>query len=354
VSHDDVNGTQTFQWSDDGHKIKIRTEGKVDLNEDWTGIDRLSRGAEMRIEEEGAGATRRLDIEPGSDGRPVYTWKVDGTERPFDAAGRAWLQGMLLQFVRGTGYAADERVATILRKQGPEGVFAEISQIPGDYVKAIYFKKLLAHRELGAPVVERVLRQAGREIKSDYELGQTLSAAAGSQPLTESLSAAYAEAAGSIQSDYEQKQALTALVSRGRLTPATLAMVLRSAHGIESDYECAELLTAVAAKNRLDDPVAWRAYTEAANTIGGDYERHRALSAAVKTGSLSQDSLLGLIQSARGINSDYERASLLVEIAGQYNLSGAPRDAYLEAARSIHSEYERQRAQAALVEREGR
>jgi hypothetical protein len=349
----EFNGTQTFQWSDNGHKIRIRTEGKVDLNEDWTGIVRLSRGAEMRIEEEMGGTTRRLDIEPGSDGRPVYTWKVDGTERPFDAAGRQWLQGMLLQFVRGTGYAADERVAAILKRQGPDGVFAEISQIPSDYVKGIYFKKLLAHRELGAPVAERALRQAGKEIKSDYELGQTLSAAAGSQTMTESLSTAYAEAAGSIQSDYEQKQALTALVSRGRLTPATLAMVLRSAHGIESDYECAELLIAVAAKHRLDDPVAWRAYAEAADTIGGAYERHRALSAAVKTGSLSQDSLLGLIQSARGIKSDYERASLLVEIASQYNLSGAPRDAYLEAARSIHSTYERQRAQAALVERSG-
>ncbi|MEO6193504.1 MAG: M56 family metallopeptidase, partial [Thermoanaerobaculia bacterium] len=227
VSHEDINGTQTFQWREDDHRIKIRTEGKIDLNEDWTGIVGLARGAEMRIEEEMGRTTRRLDVEPGSDGRPVYTWKVDGTERPFDAAGQKWLQGMLLQLVRVAGYAADERVAMILKRQGPDGVFAEISQIPGDYVKAIYFKKLLAHRELGAPVVERVLRQAGKEIKSDYELSQTLSAAAGSQPLTESLSTAYAEAAASIQSDYEQKQALTALVSRGRLTPASLALVLR-------------------------------------------------------------------------------------------------------------------------------
>ena len=354
ISHEDINGISDLP---SGRRRRSQapppTEGKVDLNEDWTGIVRLSPGAEMRIEEEDGGTTRRLDVEPGSDGRPVYTWKVDGTERPFDAAGQRWLQGMLQQFVRGTGYAADERIATILKKQGPEGVFAEISQIPGDYVKAIYFKKLLAHHELGAPVVERVLRQAGREIKSDYELSQTLSAAAESQPLSESLSTAYAEAAGSIKSDYEQKQALTALVSHGRLTPASLALVLRSAHGIESDYECSELLIAVAGKTRLDDPVAWRAYAEAAGTIGGDYERHRALSAAVKAG-LAQDSLLGLVQSARGIHSDYERASLLVEIAGQYNLSGAPRDAYLEAARSIPSEYERQRAQAALVAREGR
>jgi beta-lactamase regulating signal transducer with metallopeptidase domain len=354
TSHEDINGTQTFQWSEDGHRIKIRTEGKVDLNEDWTDIARLSRGAKMRIEEEVGGTTRRLDVEPGSDGRPVYTWKVDGTERPFDAAGRQWLRGMLLQFVRGTGYAADERIAAILRKQGPEGVLGEISQIPSEYVKGIYFKKLLAHRDLGSAVVEKAIRQAGREIKSDYELSQTLGAAAQSQPLTESMSTAYAEAARSIQSDYEQRQALTALVSRGKLTPATLAMLLQSARGIESDYECAELLTAVAGKNHLEDPAAWRAYAEAADTIGSDYEHHKALSAAVKTGSLPQDSLVRLIQSARGIKSDYERASLLVEIAGQYKLSGAPRDAYLEAARSIRSQYERQRAEAALVERPGR
>jgi hypothetical protein len=354
VSFSNDNGSQTFKWSQDGRRLSIHSEGKIELNGDWTDIARLSRGAEMRIEEEAGGTTRRLDVAPGSEGRPVYTWKVDGKERPFDAEGHRWLQSMLLQFVRGTGYAADERIAAILQKQGADGVLAEISQIPSDYVKGIYFKKLFARRDLGAAVVDRALRQAGREMKSDYELSQTLRAAAQSQTLSESVSTAYAEAARSIHSDYEQRQALTALVSRGRLNPGTLAMLLRSAHGIESDYECAELLAAVAEKNRLDDPAVWRAYAEAADTIGSDYERHRALSAAVKTGNLAQDSILGALQSARGIKSDYERASLLVEIARTYTLSGGTHDAYLEAARSIHSKYERERAEAALVDRSGR
>ncbi|MEO6194824.1 MAG: hypothetical protein ABIS20_17560, partial [Thermoanaerobaculia bacterium] len=96
------------------------------------------------------------------------------------------------------------------------------------------------------------------------------------------------------------------------------------------------------------------AYAEAAASIQSDYEQKQALTALVSRGRLTPASLALVLRSAHGIESDYERASLLVEIAGQYNLAGAPRDAYLEAARSIHSEYERQRAQAALVEREGR
>ncbi|MFL6233412.1 MAG: hypothetical protein ACJ76N_09800 [Thermoanaerobaculia bacterium] len=340
-------------WSQDGHRIRIHTEGKIELNEDWTDIVRLSHGAEARFEEEKDGTTRRLDIEPGSDGHPVYTWKVDGKERPFDAEGRKWLQGMLLQLVRGTGYAADERVAAILRKQGPEGVLAEISQIPSDYVKKIYFEKLFAHRDLGGPVVERALRQAGREVKSDYELANVLLAAAQSQPLSDAALTLYAEATRFIESDYEQRRALSALVKGRRLTPASLAALLGAAHQLESDYECAELLAEVAGQDRLDDPTVWRAFAAAVDTIQSDYERHKALSAAVKDG-LSQEAVAGAIQAARGIKSDYELASLLIEIAGKYTLSGGARDAYLEAARSIHSQYERERAEAALGGRSGR
>jgi beta-lactamase regulating signal transducer with metallopeptidase domain len=231
-----INGDQTFEWSDNGHKIKIRSEGKFELTDDWTAVANLSRGAWMRLVEDDGRTERRLDVEPGSDGRPVYTWKVDGKQRAFDAEGRKWIQGMLLALVRGAGYDADRRVEVILKRQGPEGVLAEISQIPSAYVKAIYFKKLLAHRDLGAPIVERAVEQAGREIKSDYELANTLIAAVRSQALTDRAVTACAEAARSIRSDYERRRALAELVDRARLTPASLAALLRAAQGIKSSY----------------------------------------------------------------------------------------------------------------------
>ncbi|HEX7184218.1 MAG TPA: M56 family metallopeptidase [Thermoanaerobaculia bacterium] len=345
VGSDD--GTQTFQISEDDHKLRIRTEGKVTLTEDWTGIASLSPGAEMRIEEEN-GVERRLDVEPGSDGRPVYKWKVNGRERAFDAEGRKWLQAMLLEFVRGTGYAADQRVAYFLKRQGPEGVFAEISQLPSDYVKRIYFGELLERRDLPPGTVERAIRQAGREVESDYELRQVLTAVAEHQAMTEPLTLAFAEAAASLDSDYEQRTTLVALIEKGRLSSQNLAAVLRATRGIESDYELRQVLAAVAGKTALGDAAIQRAYVEAVNTIASGYERRQTLSPLIQRTDLSQEALVAVLRVIRGVESDYERATVLVELAEKHTLTGAARDAYLDVAKSINSRHERDKAEAAL------
>lgn len=347
VSVMDINGTQTFEWRDGDQKIRIRTEGKIELTEDWTSIARLSRGAEMRLEAEDGDHEQRLDVEPGEGGRPVYTWKVDGRERPFDAEGRKWLQAMLLQFVRGTGYAAPERVASILKREGPQGVLAEISQIPSNHVKRIYFDNLFKHR-LGADIVERALAQAGREVGSDFELRQVLTAAAESQPLSGPTAVAYAEAARAIGSDFELRTALAALVDKGQLGPLSLTAVLRTARTVGSDFELATLLTEVARKTNLTDPEVRRAYVEAVGEIGSDFELRKALTALVERGDLPADALVAVLRSARDLGSDFDRATLLVAVAEKYTLSGAARDAYLEAARGIGSDHDRQRAEAAL------
>jgi hypothetical protein len=332
----------TFEWSKDHHRIKIRTEGKFKLTDDWTGIASLARDARMRFEEEDGRIDRRLDVEPGSGGSPVYTWKIGGEKRAFDAEGRKWLQGMLLQFVRATGYEAERRVAWILQRQGPNGVLAEISQIPSDYAKRIYFQQLFAHRGLGADVAGRALAQAGREIQSDYDLREALLAAAGATAM------AYVEATRAIESDYDHRVALTGLLEKGRLDAASLAALLRSARQINSDYDLATLLTEVSKRNALADAGARGAYVEAAQEIHSDYDHRRALSAAVQRGDLPQDTLLAVLRSARSISSSYDRATLLIEIAGKYRLSGAAREGYLEAARTISSDDDRRRAERAL------
>lgn len=350
----DVNseqGYQDLQWSDGGRKIRIRTEGQIDLTDDWTGIASLSPGATVRIEEEGRGVERRLDITAGSGGQPVYTWKVAGRERAFDAEARQWLQGMLLDLVRGTGYEADERVAYFLNRQGPEGVLAEISQIPSGYVKRIYFQKLFARRELAPALVERAIRQAGREIEAGYDLHQTLTAAAESQEMTAPIALAYAEAAGSIDSDHERRITLAALIDKGRLDSRSLAAVLRATRGMESDHDLRLVLTSVAGESALDEDELQRAYVEAASSIESSHDRRQALSAVVKRDDLSEEALLAVLRAARGIDSSHDCASVLVELAGRHTLSGAAREAYLEAASSISSGYDRERAEAALGRR---
>ena len=310
--HSVFGSVKTFESSKNGLGIKIRTTGRFELTDDWNGIARLSRGAEMQFDE--GDGRRHLDVKAGPDGRPVYIWRVNGIDRPFDAEGKVWLQSMLLHFVRGTGYGAEQRVAWFLQRRGPDGLLTEISQIPGDYVKRLYFERLFASQGLEANVVQRAIAQAGKEIRSDYELTEALRAAVGSPALD----------------------------------PSSAVALLRSARGIDSDFELAELLTAFVKKSALGDAAVLQAYGEAVHEIGSDYEHHRALSAAVQRGDLSQEALLIVLRSAREISSSDERATLLVETAGRYSLSGTSREAYLEAAGSISSSYDRLRAEAAL------
>lgn len=353
VSVLEINGVHTYKVSDGDREVEIRSEGEIELTPDWTGIARLSRGAEMRLEEENDGVERRLDVEPGKDGTPVYTWKVDGRERAFDAEGRKWLQDMLLHYVRGTGYDAEKRVAWFLKHQGPQGVLAEISQIQGDYVARIYFGHLFKNR-LEPAMVQRALEQAGREIGSDYELRQALTAAADSQTLAGASALAYTEASREIGSDFEQRNALAALLEKGKLDPRVLTATFQSAREIGSDFELATLLVEAAKKSGLGDPAVRSAYVEAAGEIGSDFEQRRALSAMAGRGDLSPEALLAVLQSSQEIGSDFEQATLLVEIAGKYNLSGAARDAYVTAVDSIGSKHERGRAEAALSRRSSR
>ena len=345
----DFSGTHTYVNSEAGRKVKIETEGDFELTEDWTGIARLSRGAEVRFEEEARGVERRLDVTPGKDGRPVYRWQVNGRERPFDTEGRKWLEAMLLDFLRSSGYKAEERVASILKRQGPAGVLAEVSQIQGDYGSRIYLEQLFKQARLEPALVERALRLAGRQIESDYELRQALTAALDRQVITEPAALAYAEVSREIESDYEARQTLSPLVYKFRHNARTLSALLRTAKEIGSDYELAELLEDVASEYALANPGVRGAYLEAVAEIGSDYETRRALSAAVERGDLSPETLVAVLQAAeKGIGSGHDLAALLVDVAREYKLTGATREAYTKAMRSIGSSPDRERAERAL------
>ena len=274
LSVSDDNGSLSFQWSEKGLSLKIQSQGRIDFNDDWTGISHLAPGARMLLVEEKKGAERRLEIRPESNGRPRYDWKVGGKQHAFDAEGSMWLREALLRFVRGTGYAAKERSASIFKRQGPSGLLAEIAQVPGDHVKGLYYAELLAHRDLGAPVVEAALRQAGQQIGSSYLLTNVLVSCAREQVLSEAGVLSYIEAMHSIDSDYDQWRASSALVEKGRLSPTSLEALLKT-QKIRSDHYLASVLVEIAGRYELSGrPRA--AYLEVAGSIRSKAQRDRA------------------------------------------------------------------------------
>jgi len=166
-------------------------------------------------------------------------------------------------------YAINERTRPVYIKA--------VGSIESDYEQRRVLATIVASGGLTADVT-RSLLQSARSINSDYELAEFLIAISKNGVLEESTSGAYFAAADQIRSDYEQRRVLMPLVRRDLLTKELAKGILASALKLESDYECAELLVAFANAITIDDDLR-PAFERVADTIQGEYEYGRAMSA---------------------------------------------------------------------------
>ncbi len=370
-----------WSHSDNGIRTKIHIKGKVEFSDDYRDIVRISEGGWFTILDERGGSTRRFEARSQADGTLKQSYSIAGVARSLDADGRAWLSRLLLETVRQSGYDAERRVARLLKQTGVEGVFAEVSQIKGDYAKKIYFVELMKQRDLNTSEAQRLMQQTAREVGSDYEKAQIL-LKAGEQFLGNQASrAAYLEGVNSIHSDYEKSRVLQSLLRQSDLSQETLVQIVKTASRIASDYEKTNVLLKVAAvagsdaniynamveaaqtvssdyeKSRLllkavevsvGNDAAQAAYLKAARTLRSDYEKSRVLQAALHRKNASKETLRQIIQLADAISSDYEKAQVLVKVAALGSGDEELRNAMIEAAKKVSSEYERGRILNAL------
>jgi hypothetical protein len=341
------NNTWNWTHSDNGIKLQVTIRGQVEFEDDYSDIKGISTDDGLiRVTDERGGVTRRFEARVSPDGMK-RSYSVNGQSGPLDDEARAWLKKVLNDTVRQGGYDAKPRVRRILAQSGPSGVLSEISTLKGDYVKRVYFYELLDQGNLDAETARKVLRQASREINSDYEKAQLLIKMSGGYLRDDQARDIYIEGVNSINSDYEKGRALSALVKQGNLSRENLLFAIRSAHNISSSYERAQLLIKIASAFPLDDG-ARAAYLEGISSMDSDYEKGRVLSALLKKDDLRQENLLFAVRSASTISSDYEKAQLLIKIAAASSGDEAVRKALVDSARSISSEYERGRVLAAV------
>lgn len=341
-------GDWSWSTSNNGRKVQMRGVGRMSdivLSDDETDIKSMPDGTWLRITES-TGMFGAVTFEArGVNGKIERKWSglTDEAER------RKWLASHLLELVRTSGLGVDARVARILKQAGPDGVLQEISRIDSAYAKRLYFQRLLQATPLDSATLARLIAQAGREMKSAYDVTTLL--VTGVLPRLnakdDQARAAYLQAVKGINSDYDRRRALTALIKTGPLTPTAVAQVLDAAGAIRSDYDIASVLTEVVRSNDISG--SRDAFLAAFGTIQSDYDKRRVLTAVAADPKIGDQLLVTLLQAAAHIRSSYDRATLLLSVAGQHKLQGAARDAYLAAARTIPSRYDQDRALAALT-----
>ena len=337
-----------YSDTDIGLRRRFEVQGKVEFTDDYTDIRNVSEGGWAVIEENRDRQSFRYEVRHDATGQLTRTFYVNGAARPIDAAGKTWLAKFVLDAVRQGGIDAEKRVKTILTQRGVAGVLTEIDQITGDYAKRIYFEQLFKQGNLDTAALRDVLRQMARDISSDYEQAQLLTAVA---PMLTGKDAAvqpFFDAVATIKSDYERSQVLKKILKQGTPSRALLVLIATSTKGIGSDYEKAGVLKGVAAVY-LDDPTLRDLFFQTVASIGSDYERRGVLTALVKTKNQSEEVLRLLLDSAAGLGSDYEKATFLVEVSNVYTGDTRLKSAFLKAVETIKSDYERGRVLSVLL-----
>ena len=348
ISIDTRGSSGNWIWSNNGEKLAIEYKGTFELTDDDTDVKAISPGGRIKISDEAHLGRHTIEIEE-HDGQLKRRYWVNGIERPYEPEGREWLRSVMPRFVRNSGIGADKRVARFLKAGGPQAVLAEIGQIDSSYVKGLYFKQLVLQASLSPAQYRDVLTQAGRDLKSDYELATLLIAIADRLPSDDGSRSAYFAAAGNLKSSYELRRVYSTMLKKGAVESPVLAGIVQHAGAIASDYDESEVLRDVLATQHLDDRTR-PLFFQAMDNLGSDYERHRVLSAVLKTGD--RNAMAPALAAASKIGSDYESASLLLETLAIAAPEGPLRDPFFKAVDGLSSSsYEMGRVLKALVSR---
>jgi hypothetical protein len=303
-----TNGTdRSISWKIDDDDLDRKTEmkGKIEFEEDDSGIARMGEDSYFKIEEKRDGKKYKLEVEPGEDGRPVYEFKIGRKTRPFEGEGEEWFAGVLRRMLPEIGINADIRVKNTYEKDGVRGIRDLIGRIDSDYAKSIHYREFFTMDGLDSRETGDVLKQAAQELESDYEMASVLSTYVDRHFTSGHGHEGFSMCMSSMESDYEKARVLKTALSRPNLGRKAMSVVLDAAGSIDSDYEAARVLSAVD-PDVLSDTETRRQYFEVLTNISSDYEKARVLAELAPYAREDEELREACMEATDSIDSDYE------------------------------------------------
>jgi len=347
---EDNNGYRRWiaTWSGDDCSLDLRAEGEIKFNADATDIQSISSGGYFEVNERHGDTLRQIKVTPSASGLQ-YVFKINGNQHPMGGETKAWFSAFLLALERSTGFSADTRVPALLGKGGPTAVLDEINNLQSNYVRGIYFRKLLEQPKLPALVVQRVIKQAGEHIGSDYELARVLMTVSKQYDLPDEASrTAFLTATGKLKSDYEHARVLIELLKRPNISRENVRMALDSSASLKSDYEKSRILLSLMDQKSFDQS-SLDFYLKMVASIHSDYEKSRDLLAPMQRYTLAANQIDQIIAATAAMSADYEKSRLLITLAEKGKFDEGQMGNYLKVVDSMRQEYERSRSLLELM-----
>jgi beta-lactamase regulating signal transducer with metallopeptidase domain len=328
----------------------VKIDGAIEFTDDDHDVKTLSPGGHFRMEERTGFSGHAYDVKADAGGNLTKTWLVDGSAKPLDSEGRAWLDRLLPQMIRESGIGAGPRVTRILRQGGPQAVITEIGLIHSDGSKRTYLEQLFAQATLNAAQLKDAAELI-RKISSDGDKAQVL-VDADQKYFTGDLRSYLFEAEESISSDGDKRRVLSDIVKKDAGSVDTLVNAARAAKHISSDGDKAEVLTEMAGPYRPGGGLDV-AYFEAVRSVSSDGDHARVLSTMLAAHGDDRDTLARVLESAEKIGSDGDKARVLKEAVPRYSDDDLIRKAFFDAANSVSSDGDHQQVLVVLARREG-
>jgi beta-lactamase regulating signal transducer with metallopeptidase domain len=330
--------------------LSVKIDGAIEFTDDDRDVKSLSPGGHFRMEEGTWLSGRTYDVKADSAGNLTKTYSVGWSAKPLDAEGQAWLERLLPQMIRDSGFGASARVARFLRQGGPQAVITEIGLIHSDGSKRIYLEQLFSQVTLNTEQLREAAKLI-RGISSDGDKAQVL-LNVDEKYFTGEVRPNLFEAVESISSDGDKRRVLSDIVKKDAGSVDTLLSAARAARHISSDGDKAAVLIEMANFYRENGGLGM-AYFEAVKSISSDGDHARVLLSMLAAHGGDRDTLARVLGSAQKISSDGDKARVLKEAAGRYSDDDLIRKAFLDAANTISSDGDHQQVLVALVHRQG-
>lgn len=348
----DEDATFHYHSSHLTRRFEVWGAGQVVFADDDRGVARIAPGGFLHVEERRGFRTRRVRVEPATDGGVRVTHTVNGRDQPDDADARDELSRLLLQAIRRTGIGAEARVGRLLAAGGPERVFEDLAAFESSAAVSRYLTALLAQGALTTAHLTEAADQATTRIRSS---GTRASFLVDALPyfLSGGAREAYFDAVDSIHSSGSRARVLHAVLD---LEPdeTTIGHVLRSARSLGSSQTAARVLVAVAA--RFDEPADGAAggvppaFFDAVDSIRSSQSRARVLLRVLDREELDAATTVAALRSTTRITSNGSKARVLMAAVDHYRVDPDIRDSFFDAVDSITTSGDHARALVAFVD----
>jgi hypothetical protein len=185
--------------------MDLRYEGEVRFNDSETTIEEISEGGFLNFRHN----WDRLLAGPDGKGGVGIELYAHGEKIDAGTAEGRKLMGRMIRDLIELGFDAQGRMDRLYRKGGYPALLAETDSMRGDYVKGLYFGRLLGMDTIPPGDMANIVKKSGFSLSSDHEKERLLTLVGTTYLKNDSIVGFYLDDVAGINSDYEKSLTLT-------------------------------------------------------------------------------------------------------------------------------------------------